>query len=807
MSDEFITNAQNILNVDIKDEVEKDFLEYSMSVIVSRALPDLRDGLKPVQRRILYAMNDLKITSSGPHKKSARIVGEVIGKYHPHGDSSVYEAMVRMSQDFSYRYPLVDGHGNFGSIDGDGAAAMRYTEARLTKMSEYLLKDIDMDTVPFVDNYDATEREPKYLTGYFPNLLANGTTGIAVGMATSIPPHNLKELCDAIIGFIKNQNISIEEIMTHIKGPDFPTGALMTAGKEMMNGYYKGRGFVTMRAKITVEENGKKNRIVITEIPYQINKLRTIEKIVDLYKNKVITGISDIRDETNYEGIRIVLELNAQANPQLIINKLYKFTNLQSNFTINMLSLNKDVPEIMDIKTILKNYVRYQIEVLIKKTLFERDKLERRLHILRALYIAIENIDEIVKIIKTSKNTEEAMNRLNEKFEFDNEQSKAILDMRLQRLVNLEQEKIKVDIENIEARLHELVLILASDEKKNEILLEQYEFIKNKFGDDRRTKIISGDIAIDDEELIQDRQIVLTLSKSGYVRRLDSEDFKTQKRGGKGVIVNSSLDDPISIVQIGKTKDDVLFFSDKGKVYRTKSYNIPSFNRTARGVPIINFIGISTDEKITTILSLKPNSEKYKYLFFVTRNGIVKRTELSEYKLINNQGKVAINLDEDDSLVSVIPTTGNDHILIGTVEGRISKMIETDARSMSRSSRGVIGIVLKNDDQVTNACSDFGTEQITTLSENGIIKKSEIKEYTIYKRGSAGVLGMKLNDKTGKFARLLPIRDTDSIFIISSFGRAIRFDIDGVKTQSRVSAGVKAFELEENEVVSAAALF
>jgi DNA gyrase subunit A len=807
MSDNFLNSAQNILSVDIKDEVEKDFLEYSMSVIVSRALPDLRDGLKPVQRRILYAMSDLKIIASSPHKKSARIVGEVIGKYHPHGDSSVYEAMVRMSQDFSYRYPLVDGHGNFGSIDGDGAAAMRYTEARLTKLSEYLLKDIDMNTVPFVDNYDATEREPKYLTGYFPNLLANGTTGIAVGMATSIPPHNLKEVCDAIIAYIKDNNLTIEDIMTYIKGPDFPTGALMTGGKEMMNGYLNGKGFVTMRAKISVEENNKKSKIVITEIPYQINKIKTIEKIVDLYKNKVITGITDIRDETNYEGIRIVLELNQAANPQLIINKLYKFTNLQTNFTINMLSLNKDVPEIMNIKTILKNYVRFQVEILIKKTLFEKEKLEKRLHILDAIYIAIENIDEIVQIIKKSKTTEEATNHLFERFGFDKEQSKAILDMRLQRLVNLEQEKIKVEIETIKDRLNELVLILASEEKRNNLLIEQYEFIKNKFGDDRKTKIISVDVAIDDEELIQDKQSVITLSHEGYIRRIDAQIFKTQKRGGKGVIVNQNNEDPIEIVQVGKTKDDVLFFSDKGRIYRAKAYNIPIFSRTARGIPIINIIGVNTAEKITTILSMKQNSQKYKYLFFVTKNGIIKKTEIAEYKLINVQGKVAINLDDDDALVAVIPSTGNDNILIATFNGRISKISETEVRSMSRSSRGVIGIVLKDDDYVTNACSDFGNELVTTLSENGMIKKSEIKEYTLYKRGAVGILSMRLNEKTGKFASLLPIRDTDSIFIVSSLGKAIRFEIDSVKVQSRVSTGVKAFELEDNETVTAAALF
>nr|WP_237243835.1 DNA topoisomerase (ATP-hydrolyzing) [Spiroplasma clarkii] len=498
---------EKIIEVDFKAEVEKDFLEYSMSVIVSRALPDLKDGLKPVHRRIIYAMNDLKITADTPHKKSARIVGEVIGKYHPHGDSSVYEAMVRMSQDFSYRYPLVEGHGNFGSIDGDGAAAMRYTEARLAKISNMLLKDIDMETVPFVDNYDASEREPKHLTGYFPNLLVNGATGIAVGMATNIPPHNLREVIAAIRAYISDANISIKEILTYIKGPDFPTGALMTNGKTMVDGYETGRGNLTLRAKIEIEENNKKQRIVISEIPYQTNKAKIVEKIAELYKEKTIVGISDIRDESNYEGIRVVLELANAANAQLIIKRLYKYTSLQTNFTINMLALNNGIPQVLNIKDIIRLYVKHQIEMILKRSIFEKNKLDARLHILKAIRIAIDNIDEVIKIIKESKTTELAHQNLNKKFGFDEKQSKAILDMRLQRLVGLEIEKIDNEIQTTEARILELIKIINSKEEQNIILVNQLQEIADKYGDDRRTQIIQVEqTVIDDEELIQNQK-------------------------------------------------------------------------------------------------------------------------------------------------------------------------------------------------------------------------------------------------------------------------------------------------------------
>ncbi|QBQ07205.1 DNA gyrase subunit A [Spiroplasma gladiatoris] len=804
-----IDNKETILEIDIKDEVEKDFLEYSMSVIVSRALPDLRDGLKPVQRRILYSMNDLKITSDTPHKKSARIVGDVIGKYHPHGDSSVYEAMVRMSQDFSYRYPLVEGHGNFGSIDGDGAAAMRYTEARLSKISSMLLKDIDMETVPYIDNYDASEKEPQYLTGYFPNLLVNGATGIAVGMATNIPPHNLREVVDAIIAYIENTDITIDEILTFIKGPDFPTGALMTNGSNMIDGYKTGKGSLIVRAKIEIEDTSKKQRIVISEIPYQTNKIRIVEKIAELYKNKQITGITDIRDESNYEGIRIVLDLSQNTNAQLIIKRLYKYTSLQTSFAINMLSLNNGIPQILNIKDIIKFYVKHQIDMILKRSIFEKNKIKKRLHLLYALKIALDsdNIDKIIQIIRSSKTNEIAYKKLKENFGFDEVQAKAILDMRLQRLVGLEREKIETDIKNFELRLAELEKIINSKEEQNFILKQQLTDIANKYGDDRRTVIINeSQTKIEEEELIQDQRMILTITESGYIRRLSSEEFKTQKRGGKGIIINSYPEDNIVISQMGKTKDDVLFFSNEGKVYKVKGYNITQFTRTSRGLPIINFIGINSTERITAVLSYKNKNKKFKYLVFVTKKGTIKKVPIEEFDKINNFGKIAIILNKGDELVSVVPSAGVNEILIGSEKGKILKIDETDVRAMSRSSIGVKGISLDKDDAVVKAVTNYGNEIVATISESGIMKKTLISDYSIYGRGSKGITGMKLNDKTGKFKSFHAIRETDDLIMISSKGKIIKIEAKDINLQSRNSIGVIGFGLEPGETITATAI-
>ncbi|QHX35559.1 DNA gyrase subunit A [Spiroplasma sp. TIUS-1] len=799
----FIDNT-TIIETDIKDEVEKGFLEYAMSVIVSRALPDLRDGLKPVHRRIIYAMNDLKITADSQHKKSARIVGEVIGKYHPHGDTSVYDAMVRMAQDFSYRYPLVDGHGNFGSIDGDGAAAMRYTEARLTKISSMLLKDIDMNTVEFQENYDATEIEPKYLTSYFPNILVNGATGIAVGMATNIPPHNLREVNAAIIEFIRNNNVTIQDLLKHIKGPDFPTGALMTSGSRTETAYLTGHGSITVRAKIDVETGDKeKDRIVVTEIPYQTNKAKLIERIVELYRDKQIVGITDIRDESNYKGMRIVLELAKHTNTQIIITKLFKFTNLQSNFSINMLALNNGIPVVLNLKQIINFYVRHQIKMIVKRSIFEQEKLAARSHILTAISTALEDIDEIVEIIKKSKTNEEVFSKFESKYGFDAKQSKAIVDMRLGRLVGLERVKIEEEIKAIKSRLDELVKLIASQDLQNETLIKQLQDISDKYGDDRRTKIIDESIIeIADEELIADSQIMITLSKNNYIRRLSLDDFKSQKRGGKGVIINASAEDHIVMSRVGRMKDEILFFTDKGRVFREKAYNITQFTRTSRGLPVVNFIETQKGEKVTSIIPIKTQTTKFEYLFMLTENGIAKRVKTSDFARINRVGKIAITLDEGDKLISVVPVTGKDNVLIGSKNGRIVKVGQESFRSLSRKSRGVKAINLVEDDIVIGACSDYKNKFILTISERGIMKKTLISEYSKIGRGSKGVAGMKINDKTGLFSTMIPVRETDELIMISNIGKIVKIGLDEINVQSRNTSGVKGIGLDTDEVIT-----
>ncbi|ASP27779.1 DNA gyrase subunit A [Spiroplasma corruscae] len=799
-------NIENrLLDIDIKTEVERDFLEYSMSVIVSRALPDLKDGLKPVQRRIIYAMNELKIFSDTPHKKSARIVGEVIGKYHPHGDSSVYEAMVRMAQDFSYRYPLVEGHGNFGSIDGDGAAAMRYTEARLSKISSLLLRDIDMDTVPFVDNYDALEKEPVYLTGYFPNLLVNGATGIAVGMATNIPPHNLSEVIDAIVESINDKDITIDKILTLIKGPDFPMGASMTNGKSMIEGYKTGKGSVTLRAKITTEETEKRNRIVITEIPYQTNKLKVVEKIAELHKNKIILGIHDIRDESNYEGIRVVVEVQKTANIQLIIKKLYKLTNLQYNFAINLLALNNGKPELLNIKDIIRLYINHQILVIIKRSQYEKTKLEDKLHILKALKVTIDNIEEVIRIIKDSKTTAEASLNLGNRFKFDDKQIKAILDMRLQRLVSLEHEKIVNEILDIEKRVTYLIEIINSKELQQKILVDQLIDIKKRFGDERRTKIIEEELTqIEDEELIQDDQFLLSLSNDGYVRRIKLDEFKVQKRGGKGTLLSNNQTDEILISCIGKAKDEVLFFTNIGKVYKIKAYKIPLFSKNSRGIPLINYIGISQEETVTSVLCYKQN--KNKNLFLLTKNGIAKRVLIKEFEKVNNVGKLSIVLDEGDKLISVVATKGNEHLIIASKKGKVIKIEEEKFRIMSRGSRGVRAIKLDKNDNTVSACSTVKNTMVVTISDKGILKKTLIEEYNLLSRGSKGIIGMKLNDRTGNLKYIFSIRETDEIIMVSSEGKTIRILASDINLQSRSSSGVIGFDVNDKETVTSVSI-
>lgn len=813
MSDNKETNLDfnhgKINPMDISTEVRKDFLEYAMSVIVSRALPDLKDGLKPVHRRIIYAMNDLGITSDKPHKKSARIVGEVIGKYHPHGDTAVYESMVRMAQDFSYRYPLVDGHGNFGSIDGDGAAAMRYTEARLSKISNYIIKDIEMDTVPFVDNYDASETEPAYLTGYFPNLLANGAMGIAVGMATSIPPHNLREVVAAINAFINNRDITIDEILdNYLLGPDFPTGALMTNGQRMREGYKTGRGAVIIRARIEVDESDRHSRLIITEIPYQTNKAKIIEKVAELVKTKIIDGISDIRDESNYEGIRIIVELKRDANPDVVLSKLYKYTALQSSFSINLLSLHNNVPVLLDLKTIIRHYVDFQINVIVKRANFEKNKLEKRYHILKALHLALDNIDQIVDIIKKAKTSDDAKEVLSNKFYFDEEQNKAILDMRLQRLVGLERNKIADEMGQIETRIDYLVKLIADPEEQNQVLKTQLDEIAEKFGDDRRTEPIPDSVInIEDEELIPDVKTMIVLSNQGYIRRIDPEDFRIQKRGGRGVLVNTNSDDPIVLATMGKTRDWILFFTNSGKVFRTKAYNIRQYSRTHRGLPIINFLnGLTKEDRITAILPLRNHKEKFKYLTFITEKGMIKRTDINLFNNINQNGKIAIGLKDRDQLVTVLPTTGEDTIFIANRSGKVIRINEKVVRPLSRTATGVKAIKLDPNDNVVGAVSSFKVDTVTTISSKGNFKKTRLKEYRISGRNGKGIKVMNLNEKTGKFASIVAARESDLICIISSDGNLIKVKVSDIPVLGRAASGVKGIRLVPGSEINAVTL-
>ncbi|WP_420855367.1 DNA gyrase subunit A [Williamsoniiplasma lucivorax] len=795
--------------MDIATEVRKDFLEYAMSVIVSRALPDLKDGLKPVHRRIIYAMNDLGITAEKPHKKSARIVGEVIGKYHPHGDSAVYESMVRMAQEFSYRYPLVDGHGNFGSIDGDGAAAMRYTEARLAKVANYITKDIDMDTVPFVDNYDASEIEPAYLTGYFPNLLANGVMGIAVGMATSIPPHNLNELVSAINAYIENNDITVDEILdNHIIGPDFPTGALMTNGERMRIGYRTGRGGVTIRARVQIEEDTKRSRLIISEIPYLTNKSKIIEKIAELVKDKVIEGISDIRDQSNYEGIRIVIDLKRDSNPDVVLSKLYKFTGLQSSFSINLLSLHNNIPVLLDLKSIIKNYVEFQINVIIKRSVFEKNKLEKRHHILEALHVALDNIDEIVSIIRNSKTSDEAKEKMTSRFGFDDEQNKAILDMRLQRLVGLERDKIQDEMSQIQERITYLTQLINDKDEQNKVLKNQLAEIAAKFGDARRTEPIPESVmSIEDESLIPDVKMMILLSQEGYIRRVDPEEFRIQKRGGRGVSVNSTTTDPIVIATMGKMRDWVLFFTNSGKVFRTKAYNIRQYSRSTRGLPIVNFLnGLTKEDKITAILPLKNAKAKMNYLTFITEKGMIKRTDISMFDRINQNGKIAINLRENDQLVTVIPTTGEDTVMIANRSGKVIRIDEKIVRPLSRAAAGVRGIKLEPDDHVVGAVSSFGVENVTTISSKGSFKKTSLDEYRISGRNGKGIKVMNINEKTGKFSSIIAARETDLICIISSDGNLIKVKVADIPNLGRSAAGVRGIRLSGDNEINAVTL-
>lgn len=789
----------------IVNEIETSFLEYSMSVIVSRALPDLRDGLKPVHRRILYSMYESNYTPDKPHKKSARIVGDVIGKYHPHGDSSIYEAMVRMAQDFNYRYMLVDGHGNFGNIEGYGAAAMRYTESRLSKISLELLRDIGKNTVDFEPNFDESEKEPKILPSRFPNILVNGTMGIAVGMATNIPPHNLGEVIDGCIAYINNPEIDVLGLMQYIKGPDFPTGAIILGNSGIKQAYETGRGSITLRSKATIEEKNGKHFIVIDEVPYGVNTLELKNKVAELVHNKTIEGISDYHTDLK-NGVKITITLKKDANPQVVLNNLYKHTAFQSNFGIIFLMLDNGVPKTLGLKDIISKYVDYQKEIIIRRTRFDLEKSEKRVHILEGLKIALDNIDEVIKIIKESKSDQIAKDKLMTRFELSEIQADSILEMKLRRLTGLERDKIENELAELLKEIERLRAILSSEKLVENIIKDELTEIKNKYSDERRTKIDMSAIEyIEDESLIPEENIVLTITNKNYIKRVNSDIYKTQNRGGVGIKGMTTNDEDFveQIINLN-THDYILFFSNKGKVYRLKGYEIPEFSRTSKGLPIVNLLPIDKNEVINTIFVLERDTI-YQHLIFATKNGIVKKTSIKDFDNIRKNGKLAINLKENDELIAVRKSQENDKILMCSSKGRMVKFSESELRIMGRSAAGVRGINLVNDNCVgLEVATDL--MQALVVTEKGYGKKTIVQDYRETKRGSKGVKTLKITEKNGNIVGFKTINNDCDLMIITKNGVIIRLDVNNVSLMGRVTQGVKLINLKDNNLVTSISL-
>ena len=792
---------KNLVNVNLTKEMKTSFIDYAMSVIVARALPDVRDGLKPVHRRILYGMNELGVTPDKPHKKSARITGDVMGKYHPHGDSSIYEAMVRMAQWWSYRYMLVDGHGNFGSMDGDGAAAQRYTEARMSKIALEMLRDINKNTVDFVDNYDANEREPLVLPARFPNLLVNGATGIAVGMATNIPPHNLGETIDAVKLVMDNPEVTTKDLMEVLPGPDFPTGALVMGKSGIHKAYETGKGSIVLRSRTEIEETKTgRERIVVTEFPYMVNKTKVHEHIVRLVQEKRIEGITAVRDESNREGVRFVIEVKRDASANVILNNLFKMTQMQTNFGFNMLAIQNGVPKILSLRQILDAYIEHQKEVVVRRTRFDKEKAEARAHILEGLLIALDHIDEVIRIIRASETDAEAQAELMRKFKLSERQSQAILDMRLRRLTGLERDKIQSEYDDLLALIADLADILAKPERVSQIIKEELDEVKRKFGDQRRTELMVGEVlSLEDEDLIEESDVLITLSNKGYIKRLDQAEFTAQKRGGRGVQGTGVKDDDFVRELVStSTHDHLLFFTNKGRVYRLKGYEIPEYGRTAKGLPVVNLLKLDEGESIQTIINVESERSDDAYLFFTTRHGIVKRTSVKEFANIRQNGLKALNLKDEDELINVLLTEEDTDIIIGTKFGYAVRFNQSAVRGMSRIATGVKGVNLREGDTVVGASVITDQDEVLIITEKGYGKRTVATEYPTKGRGGKGMKTANVAEKNGPLSGLLTVKGDEDLMIITDTGVMIRTNVANISQTGRATMGVKVMRLDQD---------
>ncbi|HEU3291586.1 DNA gyrase subunit A [Streptococcus pneumoniae] len=792
---------KNLVNVNLTKEMKASFIDYAMSVIVARALPDVRDGLKPVHRRILYGMNELGVTPDKPHKKSARITGDVMGKYHPHGDFSIYEAMVRMAQWWSYRYMLVDGHGNFGSMDGDSAAAQRYTEARMSKIALEMLRDINKNTVDFVDNYDANEREPLVLPARFPNLLVNGATGIAVGMATNIPPHNLGETIDAVKLVMDNPEVTTKDLMEVLPGPDFPTGALVMGKSGIHKAYETGKGSIALRSRTEIETTKTgRERIVVTEFPYMVNKTKVHEHIVRLVQEKRIEGITAVRDESNREGVRFVIEVKRDASANVILNNLFKMTQMQTNFGFNMLAIQNGIPKILSLRQILDAYIEHQKEVVVRRTRFDKEKAEARAHILEGLLIALDHIDEVIRIIRASETDAEAQAELMSKFKLSERQSQAILDMRLRRLTGLERDKIQSEYDDLLALIADLADILAKPERVSQIIKDELDEVKRKFSDKRRTELMIGQVlSLEDEDLIEESDVLITLSNRGYIKRLDQDEFTAQKRGGRGVQGTGVKDDDFVRELVStSTHDHLLFFTNKGRVYRLKGYEIPEYGRTAKGLPVVNLLKLDEDESIQTVINVESDRSDDAYLFFTTRHGIVKRTSVKEFANIRQNGLKALNLKDEDELINVLLAEGDMDIIIGTKFGYAVRFNQSAVRGMSRIATGVKGVNLREGDTVVGASLITDQDEVLIITEKGYGKRTVATEYPTKGRGGKGMQTAKITEKNGLLAGLMTVQGDEDLMIITDTGVMIRTNLANISQTGRATMGVKVMRLDQD---------